>query len=160
MKRSLILFGALCLLTMFAHPAAAAHSSSKTYETSAVAVSLTGGPAGLDVGGVQFTVEDHDGQVPTSVEIADASLGAVSWIVCQDTVDSEQGDIDCGVDAGEPRVTGCSQAGDLSDPDRPDTEVEETWDPDTQIIVFINTASETCPGAVATTGTVTLNYAA
>lgn len=138
---------AFSMVTVFAPSALAGHSVSETYDASAIGI--RGSAADLNVGGVLFPADVAQGQTPDTLEISDASGGPVAWTACQDI----DGDAQCGNDEAEVSMSGCSSEADLSEPE------SGSWDPSAPIQVFVSTVDPGCPGAVATTGTVTLGFA-
>jgi hypothetical protein len=145
MRRAWIALVALSMMTVFAQPAAASHSETKTYDLSSPGVSAT--VSDVSIGGVSFSAEELQGETPTEVVIEDATGGPVPYVVCQD----QNNDVTCGGE-GEPRVEGCGTEADLTEPDQGE------WDTETAVTVFVSTASDACPGAVGTTGSVTLTF--
>jgi hypothetical protein len=98
------------------------------------------GVPGANIGGFQFPA---NGAQPVSVSIADASGGAVSFTVCQDT----NGNGLCG-EAGEPNVVRCGKSALLG----------SAFNPALEISVFVRITNNDCVGNVATSGTITITY--
>lgn len=110
---------------------------SKTYDLSAIAVTVSGS---VNIGGAIFSAP---GLPVTRVVAVDATGTPASLLVAQDF----NGD-DFAGDPGEPSASGCG-AVDLSTSEVP-------FDPAREVSVFVSTASLDCVGSVATTGVLTL----
>lgn len=179
MRTALAMVSALMLIGAFVPSASASHTLEKEYAISG-GVGLTvscgdcanailgfaGAPEGapvVNLGGATFNHTNVDGEVPSSVAIADATGGPVPFTVCQDL---DANGI-CGDNETEPSLSACATSADLSGEDR--------WDASEDVLVFVSTADlgvevntsdptqstvgEPCGGA-GTTGTISLTFAA
>lgn len=142
----------IAILVALAAPASA-HSVSGAYTlASTPGLSVVCSPncvgTGLNLGGFRFPA---NGEIPTSVAIADASARPVGFTVCQDlNADNVCGNQNPSVGPIEPQVAGCGTGASLAGKGFVGNQVTS---------VFVRMIDNTCPGNVATNGVITLTYA-
>ncbi len=152
MKYAAMILTGMLVFGMALMPTGTADEIEGTYAISATpGLSVTACP-GLDepanfcTGGYIFSADLYD-SAPTAMTIADASGGSVDFTICQNWA-PEDPDSFCG-EEGEPRVSDCGSAADLS-------ESEVDFDAEFATAVFIRLWEPECPDTVATSGTITL----
>ncbi|HWG91497.1 MAG TPA: hypothetical protein VNZ52_11680 [Candidatus Thermoplasmatota archaeon] len=129
----------LGIAMLFAVPALADQSADYAVSTTPF-VSVTGTVAGMNIGGAEIAA---NGETPVGITVADTSGTEVSFTVCQDNDDDGL----CG-EAGEATQTYCGTTVTL-----PDTFLAEY-----SVLVFVEAVNPACPGALATSGTITVHY--